>query len=96
MFRKILLAFAFTLSSASWGTEYTLIVPNGPGSGVDTVARAVQKTYQMLTGNTLVIDYAPGADTLIAVDRFKKNPRSLLIGTSTMLSVNPVFKNNIP
>jgi tripartite-type tricarboxylate transporter receptor subunit TctC len=96
MIIRLLFSLCLLFSAPAWSAEYVLIVPNGPGSGVDAVARAIQKNYQKITGNNLIIEYATGADTYIAVEKFKKNPRSLLIGTSTMLSVNPVFKTNVP
>lgn len=77
--------------------EYNFVIPNPPGSSSDLVARAIADEYNRQTGNTLVFDYAPGADHLIAVTKFKNQSRlSVLLGTTTIHVFNHVYKDNIP
>lgn len=77
--------------------EYNFIIPNPPGSSSDIVARAVADEYTRQTGNTLVFEYAPGADHLIAVAKFKNQTRlSVLLGTTTIHLFNHVYKDSIP
>jgi tripartite-type tricarboxylate transporter receptor subunit TctC len=75
--------------------EYKLIILASPGSTPDFVARTVQSTYNKMTGNTLVIEYAPGADGIIAMRKFKETPQSLLLGSSTISVLNPFLRENL-
>jgi tripartite-type tricarboxylate transporter receptor subunit TctC len=74
--------------------EYSVIIPNPPGSSSDTVGRAIADEYTRLTGNTLVFDYVPGADQMIAAVKFKNQSRlTVIVGTSTMHVFNHVCAN---
>ena len=87
-----MLSVASTLAA-----EYNFVIPNPPGSSSDIVGRAIADEYNRVTGNTLVFDYAPGADHLIAVAKFKNQSRlSVLLGSTTMHVFNYVYKDSIP
>jgi tripartite-type tricarboxylate transporter receptor subunit TctC len=83
-------------STSTIAVEYSFIIPNPPGSSSDVVARAVADEYTRVTGNTLVFDYVPGADQMIAVAKFKNQSRvTVILGTTTMHVFNHVYKDNL-
>jgi len=97
-FMKKLLVMIACLIFATLATaaEYSVIIPNPPGSSSDTVGRAIADEYTRLTGNTLVFDYVPGADQMIAATKFKNQSRlSVIVGTSTMHVFNHVYKDSL-
>jgi len=94
---KLLFIIACVFFTASTtAAEYSMIIPNPPGSSSDTVGRAIADEYTRLTGNTLVFDYVPGADQMIAAVKFKNQSRlSVILGTSTMHVFNHVYKDSL-
>ena len=97
--KKVIFAFITLMmwSVASIASTYNIIVPNTPGSSSDLVARAVAEEYHRVTGKTLVLDYAPGADQVTAANRFvNRKDLTVLLGTTTIHVFNPVVKENLP
>lgn len=95
--KKLAVVVALLASFAATAAEYTLIVPNPAGSSADVVARTVADEYNQQTGNTLVIDYAPGADHVIAASKFKAATKlTAILSTTTMHVFNHVYKESIP
>ena len=89
----LMMFFPFTISAA----EYKFIIPNGPGTSSDTVARAVADEYHRQTGNLLILDYAPGGDQLVAVNKFKQEPKLAVILTSSTINwLNPLLRADLP
>lgn len=88
---------------ASWSIavfaakEYQIIVPSGPGSSSDVVSRAISDAYHEITGNNLLLEYAPGGDHIIAVNRLTNSSRrpTVLLGTTTMNVFNHVLKDDL-
>ena len=79
-----------------WAKEYRLVVPNPPGSSSDTVARAIAEEYSKISGNTLLLDYVPGADQVIAATKFQgQKEMTVILGTTTMHVFNHVYKENL-
>ena len=77
--------------------QFDFILANPPGSSSDVVARTIAKAYNELTGNTLTLQYHPGADHIIAVQKFmSSNSPVVLLGSTTMHVFNPVFKQQVP
>jgi len=78
-------------------TTYNFIIPNPPGSSSDVVARAVAEEYAKISGNKLVIDYAPGGDHIVAANRFLAVTQpTVALGSTTMHVFNHVTKDSIP
>jgi tripartite-type tricarboxylate transporter receptor subunit TctC len=76
--------------------NYNFIIPNPPGSTSDVVARAIAHEYTKNTGNTLIFDYAPGGDHIVAASKFVNTTRpSVLLGTTTMHVFNHITKDSI-
>lgn len=99
-FTRILLRVILLLTiglSTALAEEYTFIIPNPPGSSSDIVARAIATEYKLKTGNDLILDYTPGGDHIVAVNKFKSRTKlSVILGTTTMHVFNYVNKDSIP
>ena len=99
----LLLAFALTV--APWalaGDKYpskpvTVIVPQGPGGGTDSVARIVLQKMSENLGQTFVVDNRAGAGGNIGTALAAKAPKdgyTLLLTLSSSHVVNPsLYKN---
>jgi len=76
---------------------YTFIVPNSPGTTSDAVARMVAEEYNTMTGNSMVLEYAAGADGVIGATKFK-NCRSTCVTVNGVgvLVLNYFLKENLP
>jgi len=76
-----------------------LIVPFGPGSTVDIMARALaQPLYEQL-GQSIVVENKPGAGGTLGVDAIAKAPRdgyTIGIGTTGPLTINPALQAKMP
>ena len=46
----------------------TLIVPNAPGGAIDILARSLQQHLQTAWGQTVLVEYKPGAGTVLGTD----------------------------
>lgn len=46
----------------------TLIVPNAPGGAIDILARSLQQHLQSVWGQSVIVDYKPGAGTALGTD----------------------------
>ncbi len=63
-----------------------MIVPAGPGGGVDTVARAVGQPLGVALGQPVVMENRPGAGTMLASELLAKAPpdgHTLLMATNS-------------
>lgn len=77
-----------------------IIVPFGPGSGTDVVARLIADELRSgLHGATVVVDNRAGASGIIGVDAAAKSPadgHTLLLTTVTTVSANPFLFKKLP
>ncbi len=96
-------ALALTLAVASvlaqaqtWPTQtIRLIVPFTPGTGMDTIARAVSPRLSERLGQPVVVQNMPGASGNIGADAVAKaNPDgyTLMVGANTMLIASQLYK----
>lgn len=64
-----------------------IVLPQGPGSASDVVTRALAKAITDTSGLTVVVDYKPGAETVIGVQSLLNSPSDgytmLLVSSST-------------
>ena len=66
---------------ADWPTRpVTLIVPFAPGGPTDTVARLLAEQLRMIWQQPVIVDYKPGAGTVIGVNGYA-NGVDAFIGT---------------
>ena len=73
-----------------------LIIPYTPGGSVDPVARPLSQKLQEYLGQSVVMEYKPGAGTNIASDyvaKAKPDGYTLLLATSSMAISPAVYKN---
>lgn len=74
------IAFGFAMrSSASWAQSYPtkpirLVVPAGPGAGIDARAREVASKLSDVLGQQVIVENRPGAGGIIAIGSVAKAP----------------------
>lgn len=75
-----------------------IVIPFPPGGPTDTVGRILAKNLQDAWGQTVLIDYKPGAGTAIGVDVVAKSaPDGHTIGmVNSSLAVNPTLRKQLP
>ena len=75
-----------------------IIIPFAPGGPTDTVGRLIAQNLQEIWGQPVVIDYKPGAGTIIGVDAVaKSNPDGTTIGmVNSSFGVNPSLHKTMP
>ena len=75
-----------------------IIVPFPPGGPTDTVGRLIGQKLQDMWGQTVLIDYKPGAGTIIGADYVAKSaPDGLTIGmVNSSFAVNPTLHRKLP
>ncbi len=101
--RRSLLALPLTLTAlgaraqAAWPSQpIKIIVPFTPGTGMDTIARAVQPIVQQRLGQPVVVENRAGASGNIGADNVAKSPAdgyTVLMGANTMLIASQLYKN---
>lgn len=75
-----------------------IIVPFPPGGPTDTVARLLGLKLQETWGQPVIIDYKPGAGTVIGADFVAKSaPDGQTLGmVNSSLAVNPTLRKHLP
>ena len=98
----LLLALSGLASSQSYPEKsktIRIILPQGPGSASDVIARAFSSAITETAGLNAIIDYKPGAETVIGVQALLGAPADgytvLLVSSSTPV-LNPVMIPNLP
>ena len=74
-----------------------MIVPFGAGSGADGATRVIAEQMQRVLGQSLVVENRPGASGAVAVVAVKQAPAdgyTILVGTNSPMSVNPIVMKN--
>lgn len=102
--RKFLICiFAAVVSSGVVAQDFPkqlvkLIVPFSPGGPTDTVGRLLAQKLQETWGQAVVIEYKPGAGTVIGADYVAKSPPDgYTIGlVNSSLAVNPSLYKKLP
>jgi tripartite-type tricarboxylate transporter receptor subunit TctC len=83
-------------AQATGGTPLKIVVPFTPGTGMDTIARAVAPKLQEKTGRTVVVENIAGASGNIGADKVAKSApdgNTVLMGANTMLIAAQLYKN---
>ena len=75
-----------------------IVVPFPPGGPTDTVARLLAQKLQEAWGQPVLVDYKPGAGTVIGADFVAKAPADgYTIGmVNSSLAVNPTLRKKLP
>jgi tripartite-type tricarboxylate transporter receptor subunit TctC len=75
------------------------IIPNSPGSSVDTIGRAVMTEMSRALGQAVVLDNRAGAAGAIGVEAARQaqpDGYTLLIGSSSAVTVAPFLQKAVP
>src|SRR5215475_3730216 len=102
---RFLLAWVVLLAALpAWAQEYPskpirIIVPFGPGTATDTIARVVGSEIGSRTGQAVVIDNKPGAEGQIGAQAAASAPAdgyTMFVTTQTTQSINPHVYKSLP
>ncbi|MES2363561.1 MAG: tripartite tricarboxylate transporter substrate binding protein [Pseudomonadota bacterium] len=108
MSRRTVLAFASLLTAVGasaqtgdWPTRQPvrLIVPGPAGGSMDIFARLIQVPLQNALNQTIVMDYKPGANSIIGIDAVAKaapDGYTIVIAPSSAIAINPVIQAKMP
>jgi tripartite-type tricarboxylate transporter receptor subunit TctC len=98
----VVLLCAFVATATGWTQDYptrpvTVVVPTGPGGGMEVVARLFAPKMEQRLGKPFVIENRPGAGTTIgaaAVARSAPDGHTLLMANSSTMAINvSVYKS---
>ncbi|RZJ26787.1 MAG: tripartite tricarboxylate transporter substrate binding protein [Haliea sp.] len=98
-FATLAFGIAAPVMAQQWPTTpVKIIIPFPPGGPTDTVGRILAKNLQDSWGQTVIIDYKPGAGTAIGADFVAKSaPDGNTIGmVNSSLAVNPSLRKQLP
>jgi tripartite-type tricarboxylate transporter receptor subunit TctC len=90
---------AFTAQAQNFPTrQVTLVVPFTPGGPTDVIARLMTQKLTEAWGRPVVIEYKPGAGTVIGIDSVAKSaPDGHTIGVVvSSYSINPALRRSMP
>lgn len=94
---SLLVAFAVASQAQTWpGQTIKIIVPFTPGTGMDTIARAVSPKLAERLGQPVIVQNTPGASGNIGADAVAKatpDGYTLLMGANTMLIASQLYQN---
>lgn len=104
--RSLMLSLALVAGATIAQTAYPdkskplkIILPQGPGSASDVLTRSFAKAITDVSGLNTVIEYKPGAETVIGVQALLTAPADgytmLLVSSSTPV-LNPIMIPNLP
>ena len=101
--RALALALAFALPAAALAQAFPakpvrLVVPFPPGGATDIIARLLGQKLQEIWGQTVLIEYKPGAGTVVGTDFVAKSPPDgYTMGVViTAHVINPGFRTDLP
>jgi tripartite-type tricarboxylate transporter receptor subunit TctC len=93
----LLMAFAVASQAQTWpGQTIKIIVPFTPGTGMDTIARAVSPKLSERLGQPVIVQNTPGASGNIGADAVAKatpDGYTVLMGANTMLIASQLYQN---
>lgn len=76
-----------------------LIIPGPPGGAMDIFGRLLQVPMEKALKQTIVMDYKPGANSIIGIDALAKSAPdgyTILIAPSSAIAINPVIQPKLP
>jgi tripartite-type tricarboxylate transporter receptor subunit TctC len=96
----LILAAAASARAQDYPTRpVTIVVPTGPGGGMEMVARLFAPKLEQRLGKPFVIENRPGAGTNIgaaAVARSAPDGHTLLMATSSTMAINASIYKSLP
>jgi tripartite-type tricarboxylate transporter receptor subunit TctC len=101
--RWIACVFFLVLSGSALAQAFpsrtvTLVVPNPPGGAIDIQARVYAQKLQELWGQPVIVDYKPGAGTLLGMEHVAKSAPDghTLCLVVTPLVILPALREHMP
>ena len=106
--RRAVLAYASMLST--WGTTaqtvewptrqpIRFVIPGPPGGAMDIFVRLIQVPLQNALNQSIVMDFKPGANSLIGLDALAKaapDGYTIAIAPSSAIAINPLMIAKMP
>jgi tripartite-type tricarboxylate transporter receptor subunit TctC len=93
----LLMAFAIASQAQTWpGQTIKIVVPFTPGTGMDTIARAVSPKLSERLGQPVIVQNTPGASGNIGAEAVAKatpDGYTVLMGANTMLIASQLYQN---
>ena len=93
-------AACLAFAPPSWAdAPLRIIVPLGPGSGADVMARWLARRYEQVSGKPAIVENKPGANLAIgtmAVINAPADGRTLLYITPSSMVINPIIEKDLP
>lgn len=87
-------------STGDWPSRnITLVAPQPPGGGFDTVARVLADRMRPILGQTIIVENRTGAGTRVGTQSAAKAPAdgyTLMIGALSNMALNPGLYDNLP
>ena len=87
-------------AGAEWPLKpVRIVVPFGPGSTPDMVARLIADRLQQKLGQTFVIENKPGASAVIAATAVARSPAdgyTIMMASSTPMALNVTVRKSLP
>src|SRR5436190_9338845 len=90
---------ALPSAAQSWPTRAVkLILPLGPGSGVDISARLIADKLSAKWGQPVVVENRPGGDGIVAISAFTgaKDDHVLLMSPTSAFTAHPYLHDKLP
>lgn len=81
------------------GRTIRIIVPTGPGSAIDLLARVYGKAMTDVAGVNVIVDNKAGAEGVIGMQAFLASPAdgyTMLVVSSSLVTLNPIMVPNLP
>src|SRR5262245_2428591 len=79
--------------------QVTIVVPTGPGGGLDVLARIFAPKLEQAFGKPFVVENRPGAGTTIgaaSVARSAPDGHVLMVATSSTMAINVSIYKSLP
>jgi tripartite-type tricarboxylate transporter receptor subunit TctC len=95
----LLLSFVPASAQTDWPQRnVTLILPLGPGSGVDITARLLGEKLSAKWGKPVVVENRPGGDAIVAINAFvsAKDDHTLLMAPTSTFTAHPILHSKLP
>lgn len=94
---KLIISLAVILGcTVAQADEYKLVIPYSAGSQADVASRVIIKNFERITGDKILIELMPGADSVIGINHFKNNKADLIFLGSGASIYAPVLKKDLP
>jgi tripartite-type tricarboxylate transporter receptor subunit TctC len=102
-FGASLVALLTAGTAAAQGTEFPnkpirMLAPFAAGSGADSSARALAEQMQRILGQPVLVENRPGASGAVAAMAVKQAPAdgyTIMVGSNSPMSVNPIVIKNL-